>query len=65
MWNDSLLRELTIVLVIKAILLAVLWYQFFSQPSDAKLDAAQVGQALIASAPNHDTPATEVPRHDH
>ncbi len=65
MWNDSLLRELTIVLVIKAILLAVLWYQFFSEPPSHNLDATQVSQALIASAPHHDTPATETPRHDH
>ncbi len=65
MWNDSLLRELVIVLVIKTILLAVLWYLFFSQPPSHNLDAAQVSHALIAASPSQHIPATEAPRHDH
>ncbi|HET7831837.1 MAG TPA: hypothetical protein VFK88_02625 [Gallionella sp.] len=65
MWNDSLSRELTIVLVIKAILLAVLWFQFFSEPHSHYLDAEHVIQALIDSSPHQETPAREAPRHDH
>ncbi len=65
MWNDSLLRELAIVLVIKAILLAVLWYLFFSQPPSRSLDAAQVSHALIATPPSQSIPTAEAPHHDH
>lgn len=65
MRNHTLLRELTIVLVIKTILLAALWNLFFSQPSSRGLDAVQVSQALVATDSPQDIPAKEAPRHDH
>ena len=65
MRNNSLLREITIVLVIKSILIFALWYLFFSQPSDRELDAVRVSQSLFESVPHPAIPAQEVSRHDH
>ena len=65
MRNNSLRREITIVLVIKTILLFALWYLFFSHPDDRALNAGQVSQALIESSSQPNNPAQEVSRNDH
>jgi type II secretory pathway component PulM len=65
MRNNSLRREITIVLLLKTILLSALWYLFFSQPLARDLDAGRVSQALIESVSHPAIPAKEVSRHDH
>ncbi|HUL41608.1 MAG TPA: hypothetical protein VLV32_06870 [Burkholderiales bacterium] len=44
-------RDITLMLVIKAIALYLIWLAWFSSPPDKNLDAARVGNTLL-SAPH-------------
>jgi len=43
-------RDITLMLIIKAIALYLIWLAWFSGPQDKNLDANQVGKTLINSA---------------
>lgn len=43
-------RDITLMLIIKAIALYLIWLAWFSGPQDKNLDADQVGKTLINSA---------------
>lgn len=42
-------RDITLMLIIKAIALYLIWLAWFSGPQDKNLDATQVGKTLITS----------------
>ncbi len=42
-------RDITLMLIIKAIALYLIWLAWFSGPQDKNLDAAQVEKTLITS----------------
>lgn len=42
-------RDITLMLIIKAIALYLIWLAWFSGPQDKNLDADQVGKTLINS----------------
>jgi hypothetical protein len=44
-------KEIAVALAVKAALLFVLWYAFFSEPQDRKLTPEQVSAAVLA--PQH------------
>ncbi len=46
-------RDITLMLIIKAIALYLIWLAWFSGPQDKNLDAAQVGSTLITSPAIH------------
>lgn len=50
-WS-SLAKEITIILIVKAAALYLIWYAFFSNPFGRHLDPAGVAQSLVP------TPAT-------
>ena len=47
MWNQVLVRELAVVLVIKLAALYVIWLAFFHQPDTRELTNHEVGQLLL------------------
>ncbi|MGH8753668.1 MAG: cytochrome oxidase putative small subunit CydP [Burkholderiales bacterium] len=46
-------RDITLMLIIKAIALYLIWLAWFSGPQDINLDATQVGKNLITSTAAH------------
>ena len=46
-------RDITLMLVIKAIALYLIWLAWFSSPQDKNLDADKVGKTLITSPATH------------
>ena len=48
--GNSLAREITIVLVVKLVLLAAIWFAFFSKPPGASLGPAGGAQAVFGAA---------------
>jgi hypothetical protein len=56
MWNQTIVRELAVVLVIKLAALYVIWLAFFNQPDERKLTHHEVGQLLLGEARNGVTP---------
>ena len=42
-------RDITLMLVIKAIALYLIWLAWFSSPQDKNIDADQIGKTLITS----------------
>ena len=46
---SPLARDITLMLVIKAIALYLIWLAWFSGPQDKNLDADQIGKTLITS----------------
>ena len=53
MWNQPIVRELALILVIKLIALYVIWLAFFHQPGERELTHHEVGQRLLGVP--HDT----------
>ena len=47
--NQSLAREITVILLIKFFLIFVLWWAFFSKPTDKTLTPEQVSHVLLSS----------------
>ena len=45
-WS-SLAREITIILIVKAAALYLIWFAFFSHPMGRHLDAGGVAQSLV------------------
>jgi len=52
----SLAKEITIVLVVKALALCVIWLAFFSSPSGRNLDAGGVARSLLQPPPQATQP---------
>lgn len=52
MWNQALVRELAVVLVIKLAALYVIWLAFFHQPDTRELTNQEVGQLLLGETRN-------------
>ena len=46
-------RDITLMLIIKAIVLYPIWLAWFSGPQDKNFDATQVGKNLITSPAMH------------
>ena len=46
-------RDITLMLIIKAIALYLIWLAWFSSPQDKNLDAVHVGKTLITSPAEH------------
>ena len=51
--RSALARDITLMLIIKAIALYLIWLAWFSGPQDNSLDANQVGKNLITSPVAH------------
>jgi len=47
MWNQAIVRELAVVLVIKLCALYILWLAFFHQPDERELTHQEIGQLLL------------------
>ena len=47
--RSTLARDITLMLIIKAIALYLIWLAWFSGPQDKKTDAIDVGKTLISS----------------
>ena len=45
--GNPLARKITIVTIVKLLGLLVIWWAFFSEPSDSKLTPEQVGSAIL------------------
>jgi hypothetical protein len=63
MWNQAIVRELAVVLVIKLAALYVIWLAFFNQPDERELTHHEVGQLLLGdpdSPPHQSTQHTGV-----
>ncbi|HYA20163.1 MAG TPA: hypothetical protein VEG25_05910 [Burkholderiales bacterium] len=50
---SALGRDITLMLIIKAIALYLIWLAWFSSPQDKNLDAASVGSTLITAPTVH------------
>lgn len=50
MWNQTIVRELALVLVIKLAALYVIWLAFFNQPNERELTHQEVGQLLLGES---------------
>jgi hypothetical protein len=46
---SPLAREITVILIVKAIVLYVIWLAFFSTPAARSLDAGGVARSLISA----------------
>lgn len=57
MWNQAIVRELTIVVVIKLAALYVIWLAFFHQPDTRELTNHEVGQLLLGESDNGVNPS--------
>ena len=51
--RSALARDITLMLIIKAIALYLIWLAWFSSPQDKNLDADKVGKTLINSPATH------------
>ena len=51
--RSALARDITLMLIIKAIALYLIWLAWFSGPQDKNLDADKVGKTLITSPATH------------
>ena len=49
--RTPLWKEITIILVIKAVALYLIWLTFFSAPADKHLDAAGIASSLLRPNP--------------
>jgi len=59
MWNQAIVRELAVVLVIKLAALYVIWLAFFHQPDERELTHQEVGQLLLGESDNGVTPSLQ------
>jgi len=50
-WRDSLVREISLVLVVKIALIFALWWLFFDLPDNLHINATQVGSHLVGTTP--------------
>ena len=50
MWNQTIVRELALILVIKLAALYVIWLAFFNQPDERELTQQEVGQLLLGES---------------
>ena len=51
--RSALARDITLMLIVKAIALYLIWLAWFSGPQDKNFDATQVGKNLITSPATH------------
>jgi hypothetical protein len=58
-WNSPIRKELVIVLAVKLIVLAGLWFAFFRSPADKQLTPSDVSRVLIGNAPSHQESTTK------
>jgi len=56
MWNQTIVRELAVVLVIKLVALYVIWLAFFHQPDERELTHQEIGQFLLGETRNGTPP---------
>ncbi|MGW8248545.1 MAG: cytochrome oxidase putative small subunit CydP [Acidiferrobacterales bacterium] len=49
-WQDRLVREIALVLVIKLALIFALWWLFFDLPDSQRVKTPQVGSHLLGAA---------------
>ena len=50
-WQDRLVREIALVLVVKFALIFTLWWLFFDLPDSQRINTPQVGSHLLGNAP--------------
>jgi len=50
-WRDSLVREISLVMVVKIALIFALWWLFFDLPDNQHVNATQVGSHLAGTTP--------------
>jgi hypothetical protein len=63
MWNQAIVRELTVVLLIKLTALYVIWLAFFNQPDERELTHHEIGQLLLGESRNSVTPPHQPMQH--
>lgn len=56
MWNQAIVRELAVVLIIKLAALTLIWLAFFNDPNERELSSHEVGELLLGSPRNAITP---------
>lgn len=56
MWNQTIVRELAVVLVIKLVALYVIWLAFFNHPDERELTHQEIGQFLLGESHNGSPP---------
>jgi len=50
MWNQTIVREIAVVLVIKLVALYVIWLAFFNHPHERELTHQEIGQFLLGDS---------------
>jgi hypothetical protein len=50
-WQDRLVREIALVLVLKLALIFALWWVFFDLPDTQRVNTPQVGSHLLGTEP--------------
>jgi hypothetical protein len=50
-WQDRLVREIALVLVVKIALIFTLWWLFFDLPDSQHINTSQVGSHLLNTPP--------------
>ena len=50
-WQDRLVREIALVLVVKIALIFALWWFFFDLPDSQRINGSQVGSHLLNPPP--------------
>lgn len=56
MWNQAIVRELAVVLLIKLAALYVIWLAFFNQPDERELTHHEIGQLLLGESADVSAP---------
>jgi len=57
MWNQAIVREISVVLVIKLAALYVIWLAFFNHPDEQReLTHQEIGQFLLGEPHNGNPP---------
>jgi hypothetical protein len=59
-WRSALRRELSVLLLLKALALALLWWLFFSPGHRTVVDASATSRRLAVTAPLRAAPAAPV-----
>lgn len=57
MWNQAIVRELAVVLLIKLAAISAIWFAFFSDSGEGDLTHREMGQFLLGES--HDGATTE------
>ncbi len=61
-WQQSLAREITLILVLKVILITLLWWAFFHVPDTRRIHTPQVSAHVVGPALSPLHPSEETPK---